>query len=278
MSEAIPLQNIPALIRGRKSVRSFSSRPLSREDRERLETYLGEVTNPFGIPVAFRLLDAEQHGLSSPVVVGAGSYLAAKTVQREHFEIAYGYSFEKVCLYAASLGLGTVMLAATLSRSAFEKAMDLKGGEVMPVASPVGYPAEKRSMRESLMRKGMKSDERLPFEQLFFEGGFETPLARERSGRFAEALELSRWAPSATNQQPWRAVVAEGIVHFYEKQTIKESKLGDIQKVDVGNALAHFDLAMEAKGNKGSWLFQEPELARPERMFYVASYTLDADA
>ena len=42
-------------------------------------------------------------------------------------------------------------------------------GEVLPAASPVGYPAKKRSIRESLMRKGLKSDERIPFDHLFFD-------------------------------------------------------------------------------------------------------------
>ena len=73
------------------------------------------------VPVDFRLLDAKAYGLSSPVIVGADLYLAAKVKRRKYYEIGFGYSFEHVCLYAESLGLGTVMLAASLSRAAFEK-------------------------------------------------------------------------------------------------------------------------------------------------------------
>jgi hypothetical protein len=51
--------------------------------------------------------------------------------------------------------------------------MAVQPNEVMPVASPVGYPAAKKSIRESLMRKGTRADERLPFEKLFFEGDFD---------------------------------------------------------------------------------------------------------
>jgi hypothetical protein len=39
----------------------------------------------------------------------------------------------------------------------------------LPLASPIGYPAQKKTIRESLMRKGLKTDERIPFEQLFFD-------------------------------------------------------------------------------------------------------------
>jgi len=128
---------ISDLIRQRRSVRTFDGKPLGMEDRSALEAYTASLTNPFSVPVAFRLLDVKEYGLSSPVIVGADTYLAAKVERVPNFEIAYGYSFEKACLYA--LSRGTVMLAASLSRAAFEKAMEVKDGEVMPVASPVGY-------------------------------------------------------------------------------------------------------------------------------------------
>ncbi len=53
------------------------------------------------------------------------------------------------------------MLAASLSRQTFEKAIEVKENEVMPVASPIGYPAAKRSIRESLMRKGLKAERKM---------------------------------------------------------------------------------------------------------------------
>ena len=258
------------LIRQRKSIRTFDGQPLSVEDRSALESYTASPTNPFPVPITFRLLDAKEYGLSSPVIVGADTYLAAKVEKIPNFEIAYGYSFEKVCLYALSRGIGTVMLAASLSRAAFEKAMAVKGGEVMPVASPVGYPAKKKSIRESLMRKGLKADDRKPFDRLFFEGDFNHSLPESKS--FAKALEMARWAPSAANAQPWRAVVDGDSVHFYEAKTMKDSPLGDIQKVDVGIALAHFDMTLEEEGVKGTYSFSDPEIAAPENTHYIVTY------
>ena len=261
---------ITDLIRQRRSVRTFDGRALSAEDRSALEAYLSSLTNPFSVPVTFRLLDAKACGLSSPVIVGAETYLAAKVERVPHFEIAYGYSFEKACLYALSRGMGTVMLAASLSRAAFEKAMALKDGEVMPVASPVGYPAGKRSIRESLMRKGLKADDRKPFDQLFFEGGFGHPLPQ--SNPWAQALEMARWAPSATNGQPWRAVADGDSVHFYEARSMKDSPLGDIQKIDVGIALAHFDMTLEESGVRGAYSFSDPGIPAPENTHYIVTF------
>ena len=258
------------LIRQRKSVRTYDGKPLSAEDRSALENYASSLTNPFGVPITFRLLDAKEHGLSSPVIVGADAYVAAKVEKVPNFEIAYGYGFEKFCLYALSRGIGTVMLAASLNRPAFETAMEVKSGEVMPVASPVGYPAEKKSIREGLMRKGLKADERKPFGQLFFEGGFSQPLTKDNP--YAEALEMARLAPSAGNGQPWRAVVDGESVHFYEAKSMKDSPLGDVQKVDVGIALAHFDMALEEEGVKGVYGFSNPGISTPENTHYVVTY------
>lgn len=258
----------------RKSVRTYDKQPLSAEDRKKLEDYLQTVKNPFGVPVEFKLLDAQEYNLSSPVVVGEDLYLAAKVKKQGPYEVALGYSFEEVCVYAASIGIGTVILAATLSRKTFEIAMDVKDDEVMPIATPVGYAADKRSLRESMMRKGMGSDNRLPFEQLFYHGTFSTPLPVSGAGPFTEALENTRWAPSATNKQPWRAVVIGDTVNFYEAQTLKENTLGDIQKVDVGIAIANFDLTMKEDGYKGEFIDKNPGLDAPENVHYITTYEL----
>lgn len=258
------------MIKKRRSVRTFDGRPLTEKHLELLEEYLTSRKNPFDVPVEFSLLNSKEHGLSSSVIVGAGTYLAAKVKRVDRYEIAFGYSFEEACLYALSLGIGTVMLAASLNRSAFEKAIKVGADEVMAVASPLGYPAEKKSLRETLMRRGLNADERLPFEALFFEEDFSHPLSG--SDPFSEALSMARLAPSAANKQPWRAVVIGNTVHFYEYKTMKDSFLGDIQKVDMGIALAHFHLTMQENGYAGQLIDSCPGIAIPENTYYVISY------
>lgn len=262
------------LIKRRKSVRSFNNQDIADSDRKRLEEYIGSLKNPFDVRVDFCILDAEDNKLSSPVIVGATAYIAAKVRRVGNYELAYGYSFEKLCLYALSLGIGTVMLAASLDRKAFERAMNLQNDEVLPVASPIGYPADKSSIREKLMRKGLKADERIPFNKLFFEGTFEKELGRETAGIFYDALEMLRLSPSAGNKQPWRAIVDGEKVHFYEKKSLKDSTLGDIQKLDMGIALAHFDMTMDESGNTGGFVFENPGISSPEDTFYIATYVI----
>lgn len=261
-------------IKRRRSVRTFDGSVVPRETLDLITKFMQAVDNPFGVPVHFALLDADADRLSSPVVVGAKTYIAAKVERQERAEEAFGYSFEKVILYVTSLGLGSVWLAATLDRRAFETAMDLKPGEIMPAVSPLGYAADKMSLREKAMRRGMRSDDRAPFNELFFMGDFGHPLSLDDAGAWRVPLEMVRVAPSATNRQPWRVVVQNDAVHFYECKArgYEKSSTGDIQKVDLGIAACHFETALEEVGVKGGFIQADPRIAAPDNCGYVFSY------
>ena len=268
---------ISEAIEARRSVRSFDGRELTPADRAALSELAARAENPYAIPVEFALLDAEAHGLSSPVITGASLWLAGKLPQRPHAEEAFGFSFETLLLRArAELGLGSVWIAGTFNRAAFEAAMQLTPGERMPCASPVGYPAAKMSLREALMRKGAGADARLPFASLFFDGEFRTPLAPEAAGALRPLLEAVRRAPSAVNRQPWRAVRVGDAVHFYEKHSrgYVDKSGWDLQKVDLGIALSHFALAAEAAGLSPVLSLEPPALEAPEGVDFIASYHL----
>ena len=183
--------NMENAIAERRSVRTFDGKPLSIDDKRVLANMLEESGNPFGVDVEFRVFDAQKHGLRSPAIVGENLYVAAKVKRVENHEIAFGYEFERFCLEAVEKGLGTVMLAASLNRDAFERAMEVADDEVMPVASPVGYVAKKQSIREIAMRKAIGADNRLPFEELFFGGSFDAPLSPEEA---ADMRPLRRMA------------------------------------------------------------------------------------
>ena len=272
-----------AAIKARKSVRTFTDQPVAPETIAELERFIANDANPFGVPITFRILDREKYGLSSPVILGAKTYIGAKCKRQEHAELAFGYSFEKFVLFATTLGLGrglglgTVWLAGTLDRKAFEKAMDVAEDEMMPAVAPIGYAAEKKSKRETLMRKKMKSDERVPFDELFFADDFGHPLTEANAGALAEPLQMVRWAPSATNKQPWRVVVDGNKVHFYERKSkgYAREATGDIQKVDLGIALCHFEIAAKEAGLVGTFAESDPGIEAPDRTAYVITYTLD---
>lgn len=264
-------------IRNRVSVRTFDKKIVSESTIGEIDKYINQLKNPFQVPIEFRVLDAKKYGLSSPVIIGAEMYVAAKYKKAPNAELAFGYAFEKFILFATSLGLGTVWLAATIDRKAFEKAVALTEGEVMPAVSPIGYPAKKRSIRENLMRMGMKSDDRLPFETLFFNGDFQHHLKESEAGQLLLPLQMLRLSPSATNKQPWRIVADGNKIHFYEEKTkgYANETSGDIQKVDIGIAICHFEIAANEKGLKGSIIQSDPGIIKPNNTEYIATYELE---
>lgn len=265
--------SIQELIRARRSVRSFDGRPLDEETKQKLLSF--NMENPYGIPVTVKFLSAKKDGLTCPVVTDCDLYVGGRVKDVPKASVAFGYSFERFVLYAQSLGLGTVWLGGTMNRAAYEKAMELAEDEMMPCASPVGYPAAKMSMRESMMRKVVKADERMAFDELFFDGNFTTPLTKEKAGKFAVPLEMVRLAPSAVNKQPWRAVVAGDSVHIYlvRSKGVGHGEKLDMQMIDMGIALCHFALTAEEIGLQCAFVNTDPQLANAEGE-YIASYKL----
>lgn len=262
-------------IKARRSVRTFNGEAPSEEELVRLRAEAGKIENPYGIKFDWAFLDASEKGLSSPVIVGERMYVAGKSSRTPHIEEAFGYSFEKLLLCAQTMGLGSCWIAGTMDRKVFEKAIDLQSGEAMPSISPIGRPSAKMSLRETVMRKGINADNRREFGQLFFDGFFDRPLTMERAGKYLEALEAVRRAPSAVNRQPWRVVLTETHAHFYERQSTGYVRDGfDLQKVDLGIALCHFDLALNECGLPHTFEIKDPGLPTEPYRPYIASYVL----
>lgn len=263
--------NLSEAIRTRKSVRTFDGETLKPEHRKALEDYISTIENPFGIEVEFVMLDAKEHRLSSPVLAGENLYVAAKAARQKNTNVAIGYSFEKLVLYAHTLGIGTVWIGGTMTRELFEKAAKVQDGEIMPCVSPLGYPAARRSVKEIMMRKGIGADTRIAPGKLFFDGLWGQPLQADAD--MTQILELVRWAPSAANKQPCRIVYKDGAYHFFEKKNrgYASEATGDMQKVDIGIALCHFVTALEEKGRSCVILTEDPGISVPEDAEYIAS-------
>jgi len=256
-------------IRKRVSCRSFDGRPPDDRKKERLRAFFRENTRgPFGNALRFELIDlteAERAELKSlgtyGVVKGAFLYIAGAVKKGARALEDYGYGMERNILYATALGLGTCWLGGTLNRAGFARKIALAQDELMPAISPVGCPAQKRTLTDRAFRFMAKSDRRKPWPELFFDGGPGTPLARENAGAFGEALEAVRIGPSASNRQPWRIIREGASLHFFLARTPGYDKMtGEVklQDVDMGIALCHFELAAAQLGIRGTWQVMKP--------------------
>lgn len=260
--------NTLELIKTRKSVRTFDGRKITEEDRKALAEYVETIKNPYGIPVRFVFLDAEEHGLSSPVITGEHLYIAGIVPKVPHCEEAFGYSFEKMVLYTWSRGIGTTWIGGTMKRELFEKAAETKDDEIMMIVSPLGYPSSEKAEVDIRLRSKVHGDERLAPSELFYEKDFSTPI---KTGDCDEILEAVRWAPSAANMQPCRVVKDDKNFYFYEKHTegYRSSAAWDVQGIDMGIAICHF---MDV--TNGTFRIEDPGIAIDENMEYIATVTI----
>lgn len=267
-------------VKKRYSVRTYENRPLTVEVKKNINTYLAALSNPFSVDVSFCLLESKTATNAAKlgtygVIKGATDYIGATVVNSDFALEALGYGFEKLILYATSLGLGTCWLGGSFKRSEFAAAMCVKKDELFPVISPVGYPAPKKRLAESLVRKIGKMDQRKAWSDLFFKNDFTTPLVAADAGVYAFPLEMLRLAPSASNKQPWRVVQVNNTFHFYEAKTPGYGGRAayDIQKVDIGISACHFHLAALEKGLTGNFVKQpEPSISVPENTHYIFSW------
>lgn len=267
-------------IRKRYSVRTYIEKSLASEIKEKMEAYIRTLTNPFLIKIDIKLLEKNKVANAQKLgtygmIKGASDFIGASVKPGELSLIALGYEFEKLILFATSLGLGTCWLGGTFNRGEFSKAMSVEKDDIFPVISPFGHIAEKARLSDSLVRFVAKSNTRKPWETLFFNNNFSTALIEQEAGAYALPLEMVRLAPSASNKQPWRLVREGNAYHFYKVQSAGYSNsLGfDIQLIDMGIAACHFNLMAIKQEIKGKFeILNTPMIETPDHTHYVFSW------
>lgn len=278
MCKKLPIP-IVETIKKRCSVRTYQDKELEPDVREMLQSYMDNLENPFGMQVKKYIIDkklaSEGEKLGTyGVIKGASTFMGISVPDKDLAHVAAGYEFENLILEATALGLGTVWLAATFNREGFASAMGVPKNELFPAISPVGYPAAKRSLTESLMRTAMRSSSRKEWNTLFYLDNFQTPLHKDESGDYAEPLEMLRLAPSDKNTQPWRVLKASNSYHFFVTYKSGISRGEEIiKKVDAGIALSHFHQTVLELGLKGCFKQTEPEnIELPQNTYYITSW------
>ncbi len=255
-----------AAIRSRKSVRTYKPLLLPAEKKAELEEFATSLERPFSPRVRLVFLDEDFFQARTGrkigtygVIKGARHFIAGVVEKGAKDLEQVGFIFEKLVLYATAMGLGTCWLGGTFKRSGFERAAAVGSSEMLPIVSPVGYEAEKKSFMDSALKVFSGSKKRKPWEELFFNDNYDSPLGEDEAGAYAIPLEMVRLAPSASNKQPWR-IVKEGTEwHFFmEYSRLVNRSVGfDIQRVDMGIAMSHFELAAAEEGLHGCWKLRD---------------------
>ena len=273
-----PTQPYTALIQTRFSCRAYEDQALDSQQQQALNDIFKRLPPaPLGSRVRFFLAAAsaqDRHPLRGLGTYGfiksAPAFMIGAVQQAKNDMEDYGYLMETAILGATGLGLGTCWLGGTFAHSSFAEKIGLQSNETLPAVTPVGHILAKRYPPADLIRRAAGSDSRLSWADLFYEADFAHPLTRELAGAFGEALEMVRLGPSASNKQPWRVVRQAGKWHFYLHRTPGYGRglasmmvHADLQRVDMGIAMCHFELSARQAGLQGSWELHQPQIVLP---------------
>ncbi len=294
------------LINARYSCRTYRDEPVAVDLRRELADHLAaHGVGPFGSRSRFAVVAAAPDDPQALRRLGTYGFIKGATgflvgaVERAPRDLEdYGYLTEQAVLFATELGLGTCWLGGTFTKGTFAARLGgLQAGEIMPAVIALGYPADDGAER---IRQRVAGSRRLPASSLFFADRVGEPLALgpacapgdvgmpstaradSDAEMFAAVLEGVRMAPSASNKQPWRVVRRGADWHFYLQRTkgygkgspvFRLLRLTDLQRVDLGIALCHFELAAREAGFAGEWVLDEPDIgALPPGMEYTATW------
>ncbi len=251
-------------IEERISVRTFENSDLKISDFNELNEYISTIMNEVVTPIKFKLIHRQLESIQNiklgtyGFIKGTNHFIAGIIEKNKTNPVEFGYLMERVVLYATGLGFGTCWLGGTFNRSQFESGLDLEENESIGVLIAIGYKNDRQTLFEKAVRYAAKSNQRKPWEQLFYLDNLETALTRSINDPYEKALEMVRIAPSASNKQPWRMIKSGNAYHFYLSRTPNYGVLEfDIQMNDIGIAMCHFELSSNELGLIGRWIFDE---------------------
>ncbi len=267
-------ESITEVIRKRFSCRTYLDQPIREDKQRKLTEFLAaSLTGPLGTRARFALVAATEYdrqalkGLGTyGFIRGATGFIVGAVEQGPRNLEDFGYLMEQAILFATGIGLGTCWLGGSFTKSSFAKKISAAREEVVPAVTAIGHIAD-GVLAGDRIRRRVGAGGRYSMEQLFFDQDFGCPIAAAAAGDYAEPLEMVRWAPSASNKQPWRIVRNKDKWHFYLERTkgygkgsliFRLLRLADLQRVDMGIAMCHFELAARELGLSGRWTVEEP--------------------
>jgi hypothetical protein len=287
-------QPITQTIQSRFSCRSFNNIQISEQNLSLLEDYISHnKIGPFGTKSRFEIGYVKSGGVllkrlnTYGFIKGTDEFLVGAIPNNcNNLELEdFGKVLEHIILKATELGLGTCWMGGTFRKSVFAKLINLQKDEMMPAVIAIGNPANKRGFTDTLIRRIAKSDHRKPWNKLFFDTNFTTPLNKQTDETINTALEMIRLAPSSSNKQPWRIVKLGNVYHFYLCRTpgykdqfiLEKTDKADLQRLDIGIAMSHFESTLTEQNYTGKWVLQNPNIDVPNEGYeYKVSWIFDA--
>ena len=238
----------------RKSTKQYSQKKVKKELLEEVKNICSQIT------YLNKELNIKAHVIDRGHLI---SFLMGKNckVKSPHYIIItsdngedylqnIGYAMEEVVLKLTSLGIATCWLECNIKREDILEFVDLKSEEDLDANETEEENIEKEENLEnpySIIAFGYPEEG----EKLFKNN---KNADRKRINHVCKKLDKSlekiveplRLAPSMKNSQPWVLYNKDNNIHLYEEK--QKKNLSDTNKISMGIALRHFDIACKEFG------------------------------
>lgn len=230
----------------RRSCRSYSSEPLSREALAEIEDF-SKTLVPLDSKIRTALQIVPGDAVRFYFPWKAPQLIAFFSETKPGYLENAGFLLQQMDLWLQSRGLGVCWLGL----GKLKNQVTIPEGMEFVILLAFGAP------KEVLSREKRK---------------FNRKTMAEISDREDEKLECVRVAPSSTNSQPWYFTHEGEMIHAFRSEAglLRHAMLGTMNRIDMGIALAH--LYVE---NKESFRYFSAEPTQiPAGHCYTGSFTL----
>ncbi len=230
----------------RTSRRTFLAKEIDPPVLSQILNVMESCNRESGLSIRFIANGADTFGnfsASYGMLRGVKAYFAvAGNRKLANIRELAGYYGELLVLECTSLHLGTCWVGGTYDKEACKRQIGLSAEEELMGVIPVGYVSDGKTLRErAVSMVGLRSKKT-------------EELIKPNSGLpewITKAMDCVVKAPSAMNKQP---------VHFeYRNPQVIAYVESDAQKIDLGIAMAHFELGAWSAGSKGKWMMKGEE-------------------
>lgn len=233
-----------AMIYGRRSVRRYESAVDMDALKDAVDTALdGAASMPGCTKPTAQLLDGASAQSVFTGIMGhygkvvAPAYMVVSARPAEGYLTQAGYVVEQMVLYLACLGYGTCWIGIPIDTGRVCELCPPPAGEKYVILLAVGRPAGETSLLRSV--EGYR---RKPMEEM---------ILGEINAGWEGILQAARFAPSASNGQPWLFACREQGIDVYcapGRGPIKKKFYNHLNRIDCGITIAHLDLAARHAG------------------------------
>lgn len=259
--------NLMESIYNRKSVRKYKNEELDENTLNEIAALGNSNIRLYkDISMLVHLVkDGEKiQGISKGIIgsygkIKAPHYLVITSEVKEGYLENVGFTLEQLVLQLTGMKIGTCWIGGFIKKELLSGIVEIPTNHVPVIVISFGYPSNEgevtRIIDSSYKRKKLSD---------FYSG--------DLNDEWTSIMNAVRRAPSAVNMQPWRFFKEGSFIHVFSVTRTLMKHLEDMHKIDVGIALCHLKVALEAKNI--SFEFLHNDLSK-KGLNYIISLNLN---